>query len=290
MKKEVLFSLSFILLVACQGAKDSSSSLQNNFSSAFTTENTNTNGTTSKETISSNSKLTTSSTEIESSSGELTSSIDSLSSSNESASYSQESSSFEDEQTPKDRHDFYLEYSKVSKDVAIPIQGKFIGYEQYPNNPNCNAWFQEGKYGYYVINLPFKDVQLGKSYYIYGLSLERDYYGINAKTDYYYCVEEVKGFETETINLNNEIPENDDYIGSKVSLNGTVKSITDNVFTIEVNNTTYSISYNKSVISASKIASVYSSIKVGSNISLEGILHATNREIRIVNAADIRIM
>ncbi len=283
MKKELLFCLSFILLVGCQGKKEPSSNSIDNPSSVFTTENTNSNITTSKE-------VTSSSTEDATSSSELTSSIDSLTSSIESTSSSQDSSSFEDEQTPKDRHDFYLEYSKVSKDIAIPIQGKFIGYEQYPNNPNCNAWFQEGKYGYYVINLPFKDVQLGKSYYIYGLSLERDYYGINAKTDYYYCMEEVKGFETETINLNNETPENDDYIGSKVSLNGAVKSITDNVFTIEANNTTYSISYNKSVISASEISSVYSSIKVGSIISLEGILHATNREIRIVNASDIRII
>lgn len=257
MKKELLFCLSFILLVACNS---------NNTTTSTSKEQTET--TSSSETISSTSSLSLSIEVITS---------------------SQESSSLVDEQTPKDRHDFYLEYSKVSKDVAIPIQGKLIGYEQYPYSPNCNAWFQEGKYGYYVINLPLQDVELGKSYYVYGLSLERDYYGINAKTDYYYCVEEVNGFEIETINLNEETPVNDDYIGSKVSLNGVVKTINDNVFIVEINNETYSVSYNKSVNGASEIASVYSSISVGSNVFLEGILHATNREIRIINASELII-
>ena len=198
-------------------------------------------------------------------------------------------SSFENEQTAKDRHDFYLEYSKVSKDIAIPIQGKFIGYEQYQNNPNCNGWFQEGKYGYYVINLPLSDVELGKSYYIYGLSLERDYYGINAKTDYYYCVEELNGFETEIINLNEETPSNDDYIGSQVIIEGVVESINDNVITMVVNGETYSLSYNKNVISASDISSKWSQINQGDNVSFMGILHANNREIRIINPSSIII-
>ncbi len=197
---------------------------------------------------------------------------------------SQESSSEED--LSKELHDFYLENSKKDKYTLIPIQGKFIGYEKYEKNPNCNAFFQDGKYGYYCINLPFTMVELNKSYQIIGMSLERNYYGINAKCDEFTLLE-VEEIIAETIDLNMETPTNDDYIGAKVKIKGTINSINGNQITINLQGETYNISYNEEVISATEIATKWKEFSVGKEVELSGILHESNREIRIIDATDI---
>ncbi len=198
-----------------------------------------------------------------------------------------ESSSANEENTPKSRHDFYLEYSKLDKWYYIPFQGKLIGYEQYQYSPNCNAWFQEEKYGYYMINLPLELVEIGKSYQLYGNACERSYYGVNAKSDAFYCIE-CGDIEVEEINLNNETPINDDYIGSSVIFDGVIESINDNIMKVNINQTLYEVNYNKDVISALEISTIWTNYKVGDAIRGKGILHTSNREIRMINVSDFK--
>lgn len=214
------------------------------------------------------------------------SSINSISNSSNESIVSSDDSLVSEEDTPKSRHDYYLEYSKLDKWYAIPIQGKLLGYEQYKNSPNCNAWLQEGKYGYYVINLPLDSIEIGKSYQIYGNACERSYYGINAKSDYFYCIE-CEEILTEEINLNNEIPLNDDYIGSKVSYEGIIQNINNNVMTVNINDVDYELSYNNGTLNSNEISSCWLNYQVGDTIKGEGILHSTNRQIRIIDVDNL---
>ena len=66
------------------------------------------------------------------------------------------------------RHKEYLE-NYGDKTKSITIQGKVIHAVSYPGkdgaeNPNCNIAIQEGKYGYWMNNVPKASIEIGKSY------------------------------------------------------------------------------------------------------------------------------
>lgn len=275
MKKR--FLLISLLLVACGNNKTPNVSLSQNMSSNESSITSSSNSETFESNESEVEESDSLEEEISSKDIESESSIDEENSSNE----------FE-EDTPKSRHDYYLDYSKLDKWYAIAIQGKLIGFEQYPYSPTCNAWFQEEKYGYYVINLPLEFAEIGKSYQVYGNAFARSYYGINAKSDYFYCLE-CDDIQIEEINLNEETPSNDDYIGSRVNFDGVIESINDNVMSVNINNMLYNISYNKDVISSSEITPVWSNYSVGDTFKGKGILHSTNREIKMIDVSDFNL-
>lgn len=80
--------------------------------------------------------------------------------------------------TAETRHRDYLENYKT-KGKEITIQGKVVHAVSYSGSANCNIAIQEGKYGYWMNNVPKTSVEIGKSYVFTGTGSGKSYPSLN---------------------------------------------------------------------------------------------------------------
>ena len=173
--------------------------------------------------------------------------------------------------TAAERHANYMTKNS-DKTAVITIQGKVIHSVAYPSSVNCNIAIQEGKYGYFMNNVPQSSIEIGKSYIFTGKGAGKEYPALNMTGGTVTPLETpvvadplIIGSDVSFEDSRNalfNLPEGGVTVTEVVKTGETTTGLK-----FKIGENDYLISYNAKVISAASIATKLGTAGVGTKIT-----------------------
>lgn len=188
--------------------------------------------------------------------------------------------------TAAERHQDYLDNYK-NKNASVTIQGKVIHYVSYANSENCNIAIQEGKYGYWMNNVPQVSIEVGKSYIFTGFGSGKNYPSLNMTGG---TVTETDDIDAPVLTLGDETnvfaDSQDTYM--TIPADGVViTSAETGKYGFKIGDSTYYMTYNTNVTQNDNIAAKIATLGVGCRVTkLTGVWH-TEDTIQICDPDEI---
>lgn len=182
------------------------------------------------------------------------------------------------EMTAAERHANYIA-KNGDNTASITVQGKVVHIVTYDKSTNCNIAVQEGKYGYWINNVPKADVVLGNSYTFTGKGAKKSYPAINLASGTVTALTTAITADPLVIGTTASFEDSGDALfvnpDGGVAVSEVVKdgtTVTGLKFVIGDN--TYLISYNASTLEATSIAAKLAGAGVGTKITgLKAVWH-----------------
>lgn len=188
--------------------------------------------------------------------------------------------------TAAERHQDYLDNYK-NKNASVTIQGKVIHYVSYANSENCNIAIQEGKYGYWMNNVPQASIEVGKSYVFTGFGSGKNYPSLNMTGG---TVTETDDIDAPVLTLGDETnvfaDSQDAYM--TIPADGVVITSAEvGKYGFKIGDSTYYMTYNTNVTQNDNIAAKIATLGVGCRVTkLTGVWH-TEDTIQICDPDEI---
>lgn len=197
-----------------------------------------------------------------------------------------ESTSEPAEKTAAERHQDYLDNYTNAK-ASITIQGKVIHSVSYSGSETCNIAIQEGKYGYWMNNVPKTSVEVGKSYVFTGFGSSKKYPSLNMKNGTVTATEDI---DAPVLTLGDETNEFTDSQDAYVTIPAdgvVITSAETGKYGFKIGENTYYVSYNTNTMEAAAIGEKLATLGVGCKVTkLTGIWYAEDT-IQICDSNEI---
>ncbi len=189
-----------------------------------------------------------------------------------------ESTSEPAEKTAAERHQDYLDNYTNAK-ASITIQGKVIHSVSYSGSETCNIAIQEGKYGYWMNNVPKTSVEVGKSYVFTGFGSAKKYPSLNMKNGTVTATEDI---DAPVLTLGDETNAFTDSQDAYVTIPAdgvVITSAETGKYGFKIGENTYYVSYNTNTLEAAAIGEKLATLGVGCKVTkLTGIWYAKDTE------------
>ena len=179
------------------------------------------------------------------------------------------------------RHKEYLE-NYGDKTKSITIQGKVVHAVSYPGkegaeNPNCNIAIQEGKYGYWMNNVPKASIEIGKSYVFTGVGSAKKYPSLNMKDGTITATDDIEATPLILGDAANNFEDSKDAYAT-IPEGGVVITSADqdaHKYGFMIGEKEFFVSYNASVTQAEALNEKVATLNVGSKVTkLSGTWYA----------------
>ena len=191
------------------------------------------------------------------------------------------------------RHKEYLE-NYGDKTKSITIQGKVVHAVSYPGkegaeNPNCNIAIQEGKYGYWMNNVPKASIEIGKSYVFTGVGSAKSYPSLNMKDGTITATDDIEAAPLILGDAANNFEDSKDAYAT-IPEGGVVITSADqdaHKYGFMIGEKEFFVSYNASVTQAEALNEKVATLNVGSKVTkLSGTWYAEDT-INLCNPNEI---
>lgn len=191
------------------------------------------------------------------------------------------------------RHKEYLE-NYGDKTKSITIQGKVVHAVSYPGkegaeNPNCNIAIQEGKYGYWMNNVPKASIEIGKSYVFTGVGSAKKYPSLNMKDGTITATDDIEATPLILGDAANNFEDSKDAYAT-IPEGGVVITSADqdaHKYGFMIGEKEFFVSYNASVTQAEALNEKVATLNVGSKVTkLSGTWYAEDT-INLCNPNEI---
>lgn len=191
------------------------------------------------------------------------------------------------------RHKEYLE-NYGDKTKSITIQGKVVHAVSYPGkegaeNPNCNIAIQEGKYGYWMNNVPKASIEIGKSYVFTGVGSAKKYPSLNMKDGTITATDDIEAAPLILGDAANNFEDSKDAYAT-IPEGGVVITSADqdaHKYGFMIGEKEFFVSYNASVTQAEALNEKVATLNVGSKVTkLSGTWYAEDT-INLCNPNEI---
>lgn len=191
------------------------------------------------------------------------------------------------------RHKEYLE-NYGDKTKSITIQGKVVHAVSYPGkegaeNPNCNIAIQEGKYGYWMNNVPKASIEIGKSYVFTGVGSAKKYPSLNMKDGTITATDDIEATPLILGDAANNFQDSKDAYAT-IPEGGVVITSADqdaHKYGFMIGEKEFFVSYNASVTQAEALSEKVATLNVGSKVTkLSGTWYAEDT-INLCNPNEI---
>lgn len=191
------------------------------------------------------------------------------------------------------RHKEYLE-NYGDKTKSITIQGKVVHAVSYPGkegaeNPNCNIAIQEGKYGYWMNNVPKARIEIGKSYVFTGVGSAKKYPSLNMKDGTITATDDIEATPLILGDAANNFEDSKDAYAT-IPEGGVVITSADqdaHKYGFMIGEKEFFVSYNASVTQAEALNEKVATLNVGSKVTkLSGTWYAEDT-INLCNPNEI---
>ncbi len=189
-----------------------------------------------------------------------------------------ESTSEPAEKTAAERHQDYLDNYK-DKTASITIQGKVIHYVSYSGSETCNIAIQEGKYGYWMNNVPKTSVEVGKSYVFTGFGSAKKYPSLNMTGGTITATEDIDAPVLTLGDETNVFADSQDAYVTIPADGVVITSAETGKYGFKIGENTYYVSYNTNTLEAAAIGEKLATLGVGCKVTkLTGIWYAEDTE------------
>ena len=191
------------------------------------------------------------------------------------------------------RHKEYLE-NYGDKTKSITIQGKVVHAVSYPGkegaeNPNCNIAIREGKYGYWMNNVPKASIEIGKSYVFTGVGSAKKYPSLNMKDGTITATDDIEAAPLILGDAANNFEDSKDAYAT-IPEGGVVITSADqdaHKYGFMIGEKEFFVSYNASVTQAEALNEKVATLNVGSKVTkLSGTWYAEDT-INLCNPNEI---
>lgn len=191
------------------------------------------------------------------------------------------------------RHKEYLE-NYGDKTKSITIQGKVVHAVSYPGkegaeNPNCNIAIQEGKYGYWMNNVPKASIEIGKSYVFTGVGSAKKYPSLNMKDGTITATDDIEATPLILGDAANNFEDSKDAYAT-IPEGGVVITSADqdaHKYGFMIGEKEFFVSYNASVTQAEALNEKVATLNIGSKVTkLSGTWYAEDT-INLCNPNEI---
>lgn len=174
------------------------------------------------------------------------------------------------------RHKEYLE-NYGDKTKSITIQGKVVHAVSYSGSENCNIAIQEGKYGYWMNNVPKASIEIGKSYVFTGVGSAKSYPSLNMKGGTITATDDIAATPLVLGDAANSFEDSKDAYAT-IPEGGVVITSADqdaHKYGFMIGEKEFFVSYNKNVTEADALNEKVATLVVGSKVTkLSGTWYA----------------
>ncbi len=178
--------------------------------------------------------------------------------------------------TAAERHQDYLD-NYANKNASVTIQGKVIHYVSYANSETCNIAIQEGKYGYWMNNVPQASIEVGKSYVFTGFGSGKNYPSLNMSKGTVTATDDIDAPVLTLGDENNGFADSQDAYMTIPAEGVVITSAETGKYGFKIGDSTYYMTYNTNVnvTQNDNIAAKIATLGVGCKVTkLTGIWYA----------------
>ncbi len=176
--------------------------------------------------------------------------------------------------TAAERHQDYLD-NYANKNASVTIQGKVIHYVSYAKSETCNIAIQEGKYGYWMNNVPQASIEVGKSYVFTGFGSGKKYPSLNMSKGTVTATDDIDAPVLTLGDENNGFADSQDAYMTIPADGVVITSAETGKYGFKIGDSTYYMTYNTNVTQNDNIAAKIATLGVGCKVTkLTGIWYA----------------